>query len=221
MDFKIFFKRYKFYLNISIFAILLGVGLFFGASWLVKKIKTTADLIQERIIDDEINQMRIAKIPEMESVQQLFNEKESDFNVILDENSEVDFIKKLESLAENTGNRINLKILEGEKKDTAPAVKGAKEKSGEEIKKNLASDKYIIIQINLEGDYMKLLNFIHKLETFNYYANIVSIDVVKSIIEEKDPKLNTAYAARNNAEQKIMEKEILQSVITVAVYIKK
>lgn len=217
---KDFCKKHKLGLIVSITGFLIGAAFCCIAYKLVGKIETVSDIVQEKTIDSENNQSRITKIPEMEAAERSFRERESDLDATLDESKEIDFIKKLEALAEITGNRISLKIDETDPKKPAPAKK---EKDAQEnILGGLPYDKYITIQINLEGEYAELINFIHKIENFNYYLNIVSINAIKNASKEAEAqKDKSLFNASRSGNQIILERETIKTTITVVVYLKK
>lgn len=214
-----FWKKYKLWLSILITGLLIGTAFFFIAYKLIIKIRETSDVVQEKTIDNENNQSRIAKIPEMEAAQQSFLERENDLDATLDESTEIDFIKKLEALAEITGNKINLKINETDPKQaTAAKAKDAKET----ILGGLPYDKYITVQINLEGGYSELVNFIHKIENFSYYLNIVSINAVKNASKEAGVQNGSSpFNASRSGDKITLEKETIKTTITAVVYLKK
>lgn len=208
------------WLSILITGILIVAAFFLIAYKLIVKIKSVSNVVQEKTIDNENNQSRIAKIPEMETAQRSFREREADLDAALDEDKEIDFIKKLEALAEITGNKISLKIDETDPKKIG-AVKGGKD-ARESILGNLPYDKYITVQINLEGGYSELINFIHKIENFGYYLNIVSINAVKNVSPEASAqKDRSPFSASRSGDQITLERDTIKTIITVVVYLKK
>ncbi len=215
-----FWKKYKLWLSILITGILIGAAFFFVACKLIARIKAVSNVVQEKTIDNENSQSRIAKIPEMEAAQRSFQEREADLDATLDEDKEIDFIKKLEALAEVTGNRISLKIDEADQKKIE-AAKGGKD-AKESILGSLPYDKYITVQINLEGGYSELVNFIHKIENFGYYLNIVSINAVKNASAEAAAQTDRSpFSVSRSGGNITLEKETIKTVITVVVYLKK
>lgn len=216
-----FLKKYKSWLIVGITGIFFASSILFGAYKLIGKIKATSNTVQEKTIDSENNQSRIAKIPELEAAVRSFQERESDLDATMEESKEIDFIKKLEALAEITGNKISLKIDEAVQKKAETAKPGKDVK--ETILGGLPYDKYITIQINLEGGYSELINFIHKIENFGYYLNVVSINAVKNASKETETqKDNSPFNASRSAGNKItFEKETIKTVITIIVYLKK
>lgn len=174
---KEFLKKYKKYIAIGVIAILVGSFSYWGIFCSIKRIRNNADEVQKKIIDSEINQKKFAKIPQMQKTFGELGDQEKKLVGVLKEEEEVDFIKKMEILAEETQNKIDLKIIEGEQRE------GVKTKTKNELKIDLPSDDYISLQANLTGNYSNLYNFIKKLENFEYYVNIVSIN--SSVEEDK------------------------------------
>lgn len=215
-----FWKKYKLWLSILITGLLIGAAFFFIAYKLIVKIKAVSNIVQEKTIDNESNQSRIAKIPEMEAAQRSFREREADLDATLDEDKEIDFIKKLEALAEVTGNKISLKIDELDQKKAEAAKKG--KNAEESILGSLPYDKYITVQINLEGGYSELVNFIHKIENSGYYLNVVSVNAVKNASKEAETqKDRSPFSVSRSGGNITLEKETIKTAITVVVYLKK
>lgn len=210
------------------FLALLFLVMFFLARPLVNDIKNKADDIQKKIIDNDISRKRVGKIPEMEKADKLFRSKESELNVILDPNNEFEFIKKLEAMADETGNEMTLKVNDP---NDAKNVKTNKKDEKKGIKESLAYTSYISVEINLVGDYLELINFVHKLENFSYYANIISIDS-KKIAEVSENKVDSAKTESTNPfaapslpgpQERIekKEKDVIKSILNVVIYTKK
>jgi hypothetical protein len=207
-------KKYNILINIAGFLVVLVLVLFFVIFPLQTSIQKNSDEIQRNIINSEMNRSRVSKIPEMEKVETAFAENKNNLNIILNSENEVDFIKKIESLAEETGNKIDLKIDETGSKNQKPAVAS---KDPSDIKNNLPYAKYLSIQINLEGDYSGALNFIHKLENMNYYVNIISLNMVKSLQDKTTNNGDKASPFRNNAIA--TGGDVLKSTLGVIVYL--
>ena len=217
---KDFLKKHKLWLSVSITGILIGAAFFFGAYKLIDKIETISNVVQEKTIDNEYNQSRITEIPEMEAAVRSFQERESDLDATLDESKEIDFIKKLEALAEITGNRIDLKINEQDLKKAA-AVQSAKD-AKDTILGSLPYNNYITMQINLEGGYVELVNFIHKIENFGYYVNIVSVSAAKNISDQAQASSGASpFDASQSGSKITLQNETIKTTLTIVVYLKK
>lgn len=241
---KGFWKKYKSWISGLLFVLVVAGAIVFIAKPLVARIVAISDEIQKKAIDNQINQARIAKIPEMKAQHELFASEAERLNVVVDAGSEVDFIKRLELLAEETGNKIDLKIDEEAatqkgakavaKKESSDTTVTEKDASGsatkakkdlEDIKANLPSAFYLMLHINLEGNYAGFMNFLRQLENFNYYANVVSLNLVKAEKQEEERSGSRDIFSSNPGDfddsERQSSKNILKSTIDVAVYIKK
>jgi hypothetical protein len=219
-----FLKKYNIWVSVlaSLLAVLLAI--FFVIAPLKKDIQANSDDIQKKIIDESLDKARIAKIPEMEKMEDIFSENRGKLKIALSEDQEVDFIKKMEYLADETGNKVVLKIDDDQKdKPVAAVKKDAKNAGTEDIKSNLAYDKFLSIQVNLEGGYAEALNFIHKLENMNYYVDIVSLNMVKGDpteieAESNGAKSNEIFTGSSQTPPK-EDKKILKTSLEIIVYL--
>jgi len=223
-------KKNKILISIAVFLIFVFSIFFFVVESLVGKIKENASEIQKRLADEEANQSRIANLPEMEKVANLINDKQENLNVILnsaEESEKLEFIKQLENIARETDNEVSFKVDENKnqlvKKQAltpASAEKGgdakAVQKKDESIKGNLKYDKFIIMQVSLQGRYRNFVDFLNRLEDFNYYVNPISFNLIKAEDERIDENMSAAPPT-----QEIIKKEILKSNLELVVYIKK
>jgi len=213
-------KKYRLWITLSGFFVFISLVVFFGINPLVAQIRDISDEIQKKTIDNEIAESRIAKIPEMRNNYEIFAQENSRLEVILVKDKEVDFIKKLEALAGETGNIITLKIADSSPKSKQPTE--VKEKNDpEDIRENLPSSDFLTMQITLRGNYVNFLNFLNKLENFDYYINVLSLDLTKSSEENIKISGSDIFSNQRSAGQTVAsEKEILQSILEIAVYIK-
>lgn len=196
--------------------------IYFFASSLITSIAANSDEIQKMAIDEQMNRAKISKLPEIERNLSDFDSNKNKIDVILDPDAEVAFIKDLELLAEQTGNKISLSVSD-DKSSPAPPVK-SKGTDKNDIKSNLPYDSYISMKINLEGSYFSLVNFVHKLENYNYYLKIVSIESKKQLpAQTMSNSLDIfSYASTNNNKSKTAsQKEIISSAIGIIIYVKK
>jgi Tfp pilus assembly protein PilO len=210
-----FWKKYKLWLSIVICLSLTAVSFFFVVSPLLGDIQEKSDEIQKIKIDNEISQERIAKLPEMRELHAIFGQEKDNLIVVLDQNSSVEFIKKLELLAQETGNSIGLKI-----DDRSESIKNNKgndaKKDSEDISANLPSKSYLSMEIDLEGKYENFVSFLYKLENLDYYVNILSISLIKETVDQSasHDELNVKRKEEATGES------ILVSKLKVVVYTK-
>jgi len=206
---KEFWKKNKIIIAVAAYSAIVLLFFYFAVSPLIESIKKNSDEIQKIKIDREISQERISKLPEMKNGYATYEQEKDNLDIILDQNNSVDFIKKVELLSEETGNKINLSIA-----DNSNASKNAKDaktgkKDPESIKDNLPSDKYISMNMTLEGSYENFIKFLYKLENLDYYVNVISFDLSKEAVSEE-----------NNGASKTSGKNILISSFEVVVYTK-
>ena len=222
-------KKHKLFVITAGYCLVVFLIMFFLAGFFIKKIDEKANSIQRKKIDNEINRERIRKIPQMEEMDKLIESKNEEINAILDPDGEVEFIESLESLAEATGNKMNIKVDDSNQFDTKPKkAAGNKKDDKKTIKENLSYDKYISMEIDLEGSYQGMLDFIYRLENFKYYVNILSIDLKKETKVEKSisagavtkPASLFSVSGSQLTEEKIekREKDTLTSIISIIVY---
>ncbi len=209
---KDFWKEYKIKLIIAAYVIMAVSFFYFLVMPAVDQIASKANEIQQKKIDKEINEKKLAAVPTMEGDYNEFKNNENNLVIVIESAKEVDFIKELESLAEQTGNKIEFKIQETAGKPVAKA-KGTEE----DIKSKLANTNYLSMQIALEGNYGSLLNFIHKLENYKNYVNIMTISSEKmdasGLIVSSTP-----FAV---SDKTTTTSEVINSILDVVVYLKK
>ncbi len=184
---KNFVKKHKISVSVSAFLLIVLPLFYWTTVFAIKKIGSSADLIQEKIIDGNLEKMKIEKIPKMEETNAEFEKNKEAVGTILDSGSKVDFIRYIESLAEETNNKIEIKVLsDGENNSaTTPGAKPlAKKDDAKSIEEQLLYRQYVSMQVDLTGDYDGFLNFEHKLENNKYYVNIISLNMQKVFIDK-------------------------------------
>ncbi|MFA6973494.1 MAG: hypothetical protein WC238_02015 [Parcubacteria group bacterium] len=216
INLKDIWKKYNIWLSVGGFVVLIIAAWVFVLVPIRRNIENNADEMQKKMIDRDIYAERVAKIPDMEKTRAVFAQNESNLRVFLNKNNEVDFIKKIETIAEDTGNKADLQIIDdaGTQKPKAAAGK----KGGSEIEKALPKIPYLSMTINLEGNYEQLANFLHKVENLDYYVDVLAISMNKSEIEAPvDP-----FAAEKNKPGLITSAtEVIKSSLSVVVYLEK
>lgn len=228
---KNIWKKHKAPLIIFGYIIIVASFIYFIFIPSVNKIREKSDMIQEKNIDSQMRQASLAAVPEMEAEYNNFLDNQDATDVILNSRDEVVFIKKLETLAAQTGNAINLQIDDPTAANggTANQPGGAAAKSGRKtIKDTLSYNKYVSMQIEIKGSYPSFLNFLNKLENDSYYVNVLSVNMQKETVAPDNTvpvdvsSGNNIFSAGNqNGQQKpAAASEILDSTLSVVVYIK-
>jgi nitrogen regulatory protein PII-like uncharacterized protein len=129
----------------------------------------------------------------MEEVNAEFEKNKDATGIILNANNKVDFIEYIESLAAETKNDVEIKVLNDNQNNAVvkeTKAKTVKKDDAGEVKKSIEErllyKQYISMQVDLVGDYAGFLNFVHKLENNKYYVNIVSFNLQKELINKAD-----------------------------------
>lgn len=225
---KNFWKKYKVGIILVSYSLILGGFIYGGIFTVIQQIENEADEIQKKIIDNEIEDKNLAKVPQLIADYAIFAAEGKNLNVILKKESEIEFIQSLENLAKETGNEISLKLIEEESsqaKDSQKKATKAKGKDEAEISNSLPFENYITIQLELKGGYPGLMKFLQKLENMEYYANVIAFDLKKeeNQTEEKSSNLfvdsDVIAASAENKPAENQPKEILKSLVSLVVYI--
>lgn len=205
--------------------------IYFTVVFLMRRIIVKSDEIQALILDREIENSRIGAISRMEGDYIYSEENKKMLEVMLSREEGVDFIKKMENIAQETGNTISFSVDETGNKNAKPQVVAKKDAPKEKtIKEALAYGNYIAIKIDLKGDYAGFISFLNKLENTRNYVNIVSIgSKVEKESEDGSGNKNssdigvftpTPAVSKDEKQGEKKEKNILHSVIDVVVYTK-
>ena len=157
-----------------------------------------------------------------------FESNQPAMDVILGAQDEVDFIKKLEAIAQETGNTISLQVNDLAAGSSAKNKKKDEDKS---IREKLKYPNFISMSISLTGNYANLVNFIKKLENTPYYVNIISLDCKKEV-ETSEKKVAVEPTSQVGifmpggnpapAPERIIseQEEVLNSILSVVIYTK-
>lgn len=165
-----FWKKQK--QNVLILGLpLIGLGIvFFLIIPQKKSIEYRVDEIQKMIARHEDKIKKISEIDRMRQQYKLIEGSAKDIGVIFSSDKVVEVIEKIEKMAEETGNKISIEIDE---------IKKDEKKSTDNKKQNNvlqpAVENYITMRIKLEGSFRNLVEFVNKVEKFDYYADIFSL----------------------------------------------
>ncbi len=189
---KDFWKKYKEYIYLFIFPIILGIISIFSIKYLTDSISAKNNEIEKELINNEEREKRIKNISTIEKQFKMIEEEKDKLNVFITQDQVISLIKKMEHLSEETGNEIIIEevmISDENTKDEAAPQKTADDKNDSEI----ISDNYIQIKISLRGSYGDAVNFIKKIENINYCSDIISLKLTaqKKESAEQLPKTYT------------------------------
>jgi len=215
---KEIWKKNKLTLIILGYVVIFSAVVYFLVIPLTIKTKEISQQIQEKIVDQKIEDQKLANLPQMDKDWEDFKVQKNSMEVILSPGSEISFIESIDSIAQKSGNLIDLKIGDQVDPKEVEKIKAGAKKNKEQkgVMEDIVYTSYFPMQINLRGDYASLLNFIHMLENGHFYVNIISINSKKQIIE--DTAENTSMFSDKKDENKNNAKETIVSAINAIVY---
>jgi len=212
-------SKYKLSILIVLYLVLLAIGVYFLIMPLIKNLRSQVYQIQAKAIDREAEKKRVEKLPDIEKEWNDYGSQKDALDVILGQADQVSFIENVESIAEKTGNKIDMKI-EDNAKSVAFAAKS------KDILKEVVYPDYFPIQIDLEGSYPGLINFLHMLENNRFYVDVIAISSTKnsSDIGNQSPfsagNIIGGSAPQQDNDQKTSQ-DTIKTEMTVIVYTKK
>ena len=189
---KIFQKQRELLAVIIYVGFILAI-IYFIIMPLLSRINSVQDQIQEEKINQEIKEQSLADLPKMQEQYENLQNNEKMIDVLFDKNNAVELIEKLEKLAQDSGNVITISVQEKEPaKDVSSKARkktnDTEEKKPVSIVENLPSSEYMQIKLELKGGFDTAVNFIHKLENFEYYCDIIGIKMQQA--EKGDKKIS-------------------------------
>jgi hypothetical protein len=193
---------------------------YFGFLPYENKIKNQADRIQETELENQIFEKKTSKISQMEEKFSDYQNNKDKMGKFLQNGEEVGLIERIESLGEETKNKVKLSILEVDaqkNKDTTSLKNTTKE---ENILKDVPSQNFLSLEINLEGDYQGLLDFLKKIESMDYYVDVISLDLAE-IADAGNPAnlySNNLFSSGQVVPAVKVSRGILKSKINIIVF---
>lgn len=184
---KNFFQKQREIVAIASYICLILALIYFVILPLISRINGVKDEIQEESLNQEIKKQQIEDLPKMQSQFEILQKNEELLSVLLNRDDAVVLIEKLEKAAESSGNKISISVQDQNQNSqknslqTVPAKKpDAKKPADDTLVGKLPSADYLQMKITLTGNYNSMLNFIGTLEKFEYYADIIGIQIKQS-----------------------------------------
>jgi hypothetical protein len=221
---KDIWKKHRLAVIVSAYIVAVVLLIYFLAVPAVLKIGTVSDQIQEKLLDQEIIENRLGKLPQMEEDWRSYDSQRDSLETVLGADSEIGFIESIESIADKTGNIISLNIGSSADPQEISKIKRAiKGKDAEQkgILDEIAYMNYFPMQIKLKGNYAGLVNFIRMLENSRFYVNVISVETKKEVLDVSEEAKDNPFSqnADETAEKK-NKKEIINTDINAIVYTK-
>lgn len=195
------------------FSVVIFLLFFFGVIPLWKSIKQDETKLKKINFQIENLNEKRKKIKEYRIIEENLKSKgELIKSAILKKGEEVSFVQELESIAQKTNLKLEIKDY------TPPTKKNSKQTEGEKVKEEKidelraqqeAEKSIEYFQLNLQGDYFSILDFIYKLENMGRCFEIKSIKI-KNLFETKN-EIESAIRQKQTPDKFLIEGEIIIS----------
>lgn len=209
------FNRYKkFYPFLSTVSIFSGMGLivWFGILPFQNFVTEKADGIQEYYATRENRLSQMQKLPDLQSQFENIQAEEDVLQILLSEERVVDFVQTLERLAKETGVQVVIQsktgtiIEEKPKPKVAPKkavvesaeteVTEKKSKTPATILESVPFDRYLHVEVVVQGEYKTIATFLHKMETLPIGLDVIGMTMgIRD--QEESANVVTADPGRN------------------------
>ena len=228
---KNFLKKQKEAIVLISYPLLVAALVYFGIMPILNRINNINEQIQEENLQQESAKKHLDELPKIEEQYSELKKSEDLINVLLDNNSAVVLIERLEKLAEDSGNKISIVIQDKDvsKKAVNNSVSLKTAKSDEKTLVDSLPDKnYLQMKITLVGNYNEIMSFIYSLERFEYYSDIIGIQLTNDNngkIENKSSSVSVGISnpfsgssGVQNGEPELKKEGDLSGVVDVVFY---
>lgn len=235
---------------------LLPVGIIVGAlicfavvfQWVVfpfqELIAKKASNIEARRTLQENQESRVEELPQLQGQYDFILQNEEKLNALVSHDQVVPFIERIESLAHDNDVEISITNQDvGVKKkasvapkkvaDTSAEGEGSensadKKKKDESILGNLPFGEYMALRFDVRGEYAKVVQFLHQIESLPYAVDVVALDIRQLEIDTGSARnvssaMVTPPASPDGvtaASEEPMRKNMVQAFFDIVVYTK-
>ena len=176
---KNFLNKQKEIVAILVYVIIIASLFYFVVIPFNKRIVDKSNQIQEEALKEESMKKHLDDLPRIQQQYKTLQDGASSIDVLLDKNNAVILIEKLEKLAENTNNKITITVQDKAPEQVKAAPK-AKTAADVTILDGLPKSDYLELKMNVVGKYDSIMNFIKILENFEYYSDIIGIQIAQN-----------------------------------------
>ena len=183
------------------------------------KIRTGADEVERSLIEKQVLEKRLSGLEEMEKKSQNFRTNEKRLGRLIRKDQEVEFIKFLEDLGRATNQMVSIKVPEEaslSKSEKNKRASGEAESEGRDILSTAPSERFIIFEVTLLGDFPGSVNYIERLENSDYYCNVVAFSMEK--VEKERADGDKPIFASAGSQEELPKEEQLKTFIKLLVY---
>lgn len=188
---KDFFQKQREVITVLVYIGTIVVLIYFVILPLIAYTDSTKNQIQEEYVKQEIKQQQIKELPKIEAQYNVLKNNEKSIDVLLEKDNAIVLIKRLEEIAQDSGNEISISIQDAViQKNTIAAAKD-KANTDDGLIQNLPSPDYLQIKITLIGDYNAIVKFMHLIESFEYYCDVLAIKINQKEENNKVSEIGT------------------------------
>lgn len=171
------------YLVFFLTIVTVGLVVFFAVRPTIKKVYTVKDEFEEQKLQFELVRKGAANAKSYEDL--LVNIKNNEDlleNALIKKGVEVDFIKKIEAIASDVGNEVEIEhVKTDKKKEIVSANADQSEEAIKQRKQNeLREQSRIGLIVTAKGNYKNFLEFLYKLENMPNVFEIDSVSIIKN-----------------------------------------
>jgi len=174
---KKFLKNQRVFIALASFFLMIGVSGYFVVVPLLKKITERRDEIEENRLKQEIKKQRLEELPRLAKQYTEISNQQKKLDVLLERQQAVVLIERLEELAKNTENEIQIVVQEDAQSKKAVESKSKNAPKVLALVDTLPSKDFLRLKITLTGNYAGAFKFIYSLEALEYYADVVEISI--------------------------------------------
>ncbi len=226
---KKFLKKQREFIAVTLFFLVLGVVGYFAVVPLLKKITATKDAIEENKIKQEMKKQRLQELPKIAQQYDEVNRQQKKIDILLDKQQAVVLIERLEGLAQETNNKIQIVAQEDPQSKKTAESKSKTAPKVIALIDTLPRKDYLKLKVTLTGDYNGVLKFIHSLESLEHYADIIELNIGQVVSDKQTAsisKLGTDSVnpfdsqAGGQSDPAVVGSGQLEAVLTVVFYSK-
>lgn len=170
------------YIALLVVVVAIGLAVFFAAIPGVEKVYTTKDEFEEQKLKHELVRKDAANAKSYaDLLVNIKNNQDLLENALIKEGAEVEFIKKIENIANDVGNEVEIehKEIEVKRVRTPTSADQSAEEIARQKKEAERAKNKIGLLVTVKGNYRNFLEFLYKLENMPNVFEIESVVVGK------------------------------------------
>lgn len=174
---KIIWEKYKEIFILLAYVAVLAVLFAFIIKPLFFQIQEKRRYAEEKTVEQEITRKKINELPQLKERMDVVKQEDAKLNVFFSQDKALSLIKRLENLAAETGNEISIEIIKEFGINNIETKKTQIKETG--IINELPDKDFLLMRLNLDGDFNSTVEFIRKIESMDYFSDIIAVKLSK------------------------------------------